>query len=105
DVVVEVGAVERKTVAQAALVEDRNAAPQTRLEGARHHLLQVRVADEEIGEAAGIGRPGAGELGGGRRAIGNGGAAINRKPGRGLVGRAGGRIEVTEVVCATAVAA
>ena len=71
----------------------------------RHHLLKVRVADEEIGQAAGVLRAGAGEFGRRRRAVRHGIAGIGGQPGANLIGHAGRRVEVVVAVIAGQVAA
>ena len=70
DIVAEVGAVER-----------REAAAYAGLHGIGDDLLQVRVANEEIGQAARVRRARAGQFGRRRRPVGHGIAGIGGQPG------------------------
>ena len=66
----------------------------------RDNLLQRRIGDEEIGQAAGCARIGAGEFRGRRRAVGFGITGVKRHAGRNVIGRADGGIEPAVFVIA-----
>ena len=68
-------------------------------------LLEVGVADEEVGQAARVGWPGAGQLGRRGRAVRHRIAGIGGQPWRDLIGDAGRRIEVAVAVIAGQIAA
>ena len=105
DVVVEGAAEQRHVVAEIGTFERFEDPADAGLLGMRHHLLKIRIADEEIRQAAGVLRAGAGQFGRRRRAVRNGIAGIGGQPGREPIGHAAGGVEVIVAVVAAQVAA
>src|SRR5262249_48613535 len=100
DVVRKVGAIESDARGQGRVWQRTSLAADARFESMRHDLLQVRIGDKEIGEAARARGAGASQLGWRRRPVRLGIACINGELWEDLPSHAARRVEPDECVIA-----